>query len=206
MGIAARASARVWPIDRSTSVDCACTASNRAQARWWCCCSASRSLVRLAAPDPSPADAGYRVVAPDLPGYNASHKPPGVRNTDPGSPPSRSWRPVAGLGPGTAIAAGPWWQPVAPVALAVATALACVPRCGAGRSNDGLVAVVLCWPCRPRWPSTISPPGSGLSHWRGAHGGDDGWCGQCVLVAAWPGASGPSLRCFDAWGAWRQGR
>ena len=35
-------------------------------------------LVLLAAPDPALAYAGFRVVAPDLRGYNLSDKPPGV--------------------------------------------------------------------------------------------------------------------------------
>ena len=35
------------------------------------------------APDPVLAAAGWRVLAPDLRGYNASDKPPGCATTDP---------------------------------------------------------------------------------------------------------------------------
>src|SRR4029453_7441874 len=34
-------------------------------------------------PTPAPADPGYRVAAPDLPGYNPSDKPPRVRDYRP---------------------------------------------------------------------------------------------------------------------------
>src|SRR5215212_2523332 len=103
-------SARVWPTGGSTSAGCACTASKRAPARWWCCCTASPSSGTPGATSaPALADAGYRVVAPDLPGYNTSDKPPRVRDYRPRLLAEEVADLIGVLGAGSATVVGHDW-------------------------------------------------------------------------------------------------
>jgi pimeloyl-ACP methyl ester carboxylesterase len=67
-------------------------------------------LVRLAGHQiPALADAGYRVVAPDLRGYNTSDKPSRVRDYRPRVLVPGRGRPDVALGAGSAAVAGPDW-------------------------------------------------------------------------------------------------
>src|SRR5215218_7477338 len=58
---------------------------------------------------PALADAGDRVVAPDLPGYNTSDKPPRVRDYQPRLLAQEVADPIAALGAGSATVAGHDW-------------------------------------------------------------------------------------------------
>jgi hypothetical protein len=70
------------PSHGSTSTGCAFTASKRAPARWWCC-TASRSSVGLARAYPSPRRRRLPGGRARSAGYNASEKPPRVRDYRP---------------------------------------------------------------------------------------------------------------------------
>src|SRR5829696_7308288 len=92
------------------SMGSACTASKRAPARWWCCCTASPSSGTPGATSaPALADAGYRVVAPDLPGYNTPDKPPRVRDYRPRLLAEEVADLIVALGAGSATVAGHDW-------------------------------------------------------------------------------------------------
>ena len=58
---------------------------------------------------PALADAGYRVVAPDLPGYNTSDKPPRVRDYQPRVLAQNLADLIGALGAGSAAVAGHDW-------------------------------------------------------------------------------------------------
>ena len=58
---------------------------------------------------PALAEAGYRVAGPDLPGYNASYKPPRVRDYRPGCWPKDVADLIVALGAGSATVAGHDW-------------------------------------------------------------------------------------------------
>ena len=63
--------------------DCGCITSRPGRGRWWCCCTASPSSGTGGGSRSRPlAAAGFRVVAPDMRGYNLSSKPDGVHAYD----------------------------------------------------------------------------------------------------------------------------
>ena len=73
-----------WPTDGSTSAGCACHCVEAGTGPLVVLLHGPGVLVRLAAQIPALADAGYRVVAPDLRGYSTSAKPSRCATTDPG--------------------------------------------------------------------------------------------------------------------------
>ena len=102
------ASARAWPTGGSTSAGCACTASKRAPARWWCCCTASPSSGTPGA-DPRPRRRRLPGGRARLPGYNTSDKPPRCATTRPRMLAQEVADLIVALGASSAAVAGHDW-------------------------------------------------------------------------------------------------